>query len=224
MEDKKRIINLTETTTPGDNTYIMTDDSSAGAKKYKLKALHDLIAKIGSTVMGTTATTVTGAIAEHESDISGIKTSVGSVNISNVGSSVTGAIGNTTLGTTATTLSGAIAEHESDISTLNSNINPLAITKGGTGATNFGDARRNLGLTRATLGSGDDLNTLTGWDSAGLYQISTSVANSPASWCWLLVIGGAGTIQVVFESSRINMRAYTGSPLAWGSWRKVDLT
>lgn len=54
--------------------------------------------KIGNTAMGTTATTITGAIKEHETDI-----------------------GNMALDTTATDLTGAINEHEADISTLNGN-------------------------------------------------------------------------------------------------------
>ena len=62
-----------------------------------------LYSKLGTTAMGTTATTVTGAIAEHETDISGLTTLVG----------------NTTMGTTATTVTGAVAEHEGDISTIN---------------------------------------------------------------------------------------------------------
>lgn len=54
--------------------------------------------KIGNTAMGTTATTITGAIKEHETDI-----------------------GSMSLNTTATDLTGAINEHEADISELNGN-------------------------------------------------------------------------------------------------------
>lgn len=57
--------------------------------------------KLGSVTMGTTATTVTGAIAEHESDISGINTKIGS----------------TTMGTTATTLTGAVSELKGSLNT-----------------------------------------------------------------------------------------------------------
>ena len=72
----------------------------------KLKAFFATKSLVGDTTMGTTATTVTGAIKEH-SDL----------------------IGSTTMGTTASTLTGAIAEHESDISNLNSNLShPNRIT------------------------------------------------------------------------------------------------
>ena len=47
---------------------------------------------------------------------------LGTSDISNVASTVTGAIGNTALTTTANTLSGAVVEHEGDISTLSTNI------------------------------------------------------------------------------------------------------
>lgn len=63
----------------------------------------NITSKIGNTSMGTTATTVTGAIKEHSDKI-----------------------GNTTMGTTANTLTGAIAEHESDIASLTSQIGNMA--------------------------------------------------------------------------------------------------
>ena len=59
----------------------------------KLSDVQELIDKIGSTPMGTTATTITGAIKE-------LKNKIGSV----------------AMGTTATTITGAIKEHEQDIS------------------------------------------------------------------------------------------------------------
>ena len=65
--------------------------------------------KIGNTALPTTAQTITGAIAEHETDISGINSE----------------IGNTTLPTTAQTLTGAIAEHETDITGINSEISDI---------------------------------------------------------------------------------------------------
>ena len=81
--------------------------------------------KIGNTSMGTTATTVTGAVAEHEQDISGINSKIGNTSMGTTATTVTGAIkehsdkiGNTAMGTTADTLTGAIAEHESDIASL----------------------------------------------------------------------------------------------------------
>lgn len=54
--------------------------------------LEEACETIGSDSMGTTATTITGAIGEHSTKI-----------------------GSTAMNTTATTLTGAIAEHESDV-------------------------------------------------------------------------------------------------------------
>ena len=63
--------------------------------------------------MGTTAPTITGAIAEHEEDISGLRSDIESVEAK---------IGNTEMGTTASTITGAIAEHEADISALKTKV------------------------------------------------------------------------------------------------------
>ena len=75
--------------------------------------------KIGNTALPTTAQTLTGAIAEHETDITEINTE----------------IGNTALPTTAQTLTGAIAEHEGDltnqqgqITDLKSELNDINVT------------------------------------------------------------------------------------------------
>lgn len=84
-----------------------TGSSLAGSAQTLKAALDGLNTKVGNASMGTTATSVTGAIAEHESDINGTN-------------GINAKIGNTTMGTTATTLTGAIAEHEEDISELNS--------------------------------------------------------------------------------------------------------
>ena len=77
--------------------------------------------KIGNDTMGTTATSLTGAIAEH-SDL------IGDTAMGTTASTLTGAIaehsdliGDDTMGTTATTLTGAIAEHEQELGDLNSN-------------------------------------------------------------------------------------------------------
>lgn len=47
---------------------------------------------IGTTALGTTATTITGAIAEHESDIGGIKTDIGTTDISGIAATVKAAV------------------------------------------------------------------------------------------------------------------------------------
>ena len=70
--------------------------ANAAAAAEQAEDISDVNALLGNTSMGTTATTVTGAIKEHSNKI-----------------------GNTSMGTTAQTLTGAIAEHESDISALN---------------------------------------------------------------------------------------------------------
>lgn len=72
--------------------------------RFVYSKLSDLITLVGNTTLPTTATTVTGAVAEHETDITGINTLLGSE----------------TMGTTATTVTGAIAEHETDITQINS--------------------------------------------------------------------------------------------------------
>ena len=70
--------------------------ANAAAAAEQAEDISDVNALLGNTSMGTTATTVTGAIKEHSNKI-----------------------GNTSMGTTAQTLTGAIAEHEGDISALN---------------------------------------------------------------------------------------------------------
>ena len=123
--------------------------------------------RIGNTSMGTTATTVTGAIAEHEGDISGINTTIGSTTMGTTATTLTGAIaehegdisginttiGNTSMGTTATTLTGAIAEHEGDISGINTTIGNTSM---GTTATTL------TGAIAEHESDIDDINTALG--------------------------------------------------------------
>ena len=75
-----------------------------------------------------------------------------------------------------------------------------------------------------TLSSGDDLNNIRGTENAGAYYITTGVTNAPVAWTWLLVLGGVGTIQILFGESFIRIRAYTGNPIAWTSWKVAYLT
>ena len=111
--------------------------SSLGGSSRSLKAALDAVnTKIGNDTMGTTASSVTGAIAEHESDINGadgINGKIGNTAMGTTATTLTGAvkehndkIGSTTMGTTATTLTGAIAEHEEDISELNSKLSGIS--------------------------------------------------------------------------------------------------
>lgn len=93
----------------GNNTTKVTVNDAVAAAS----AVSTINNKIGSTSMGTTATTVTGAVKEHSDKI-----------------------GSTSMGTTATTITGAIAEHESDITALNGNstgtISGVTYTSNGT--------------------------------------------------------------------------------------------
>lgn len=93
-----------------------TGSSLAGSAQTLKAALDGLNTKVGNATMGTTATSVTGAIAEHESDINGTN-------------GINAKIGNAAMGTTATTLTGAIAEHEEDISELNSKLDKINILR-----------------------------------------------------------------------------------------------
>ena len=85
------------------------------------------------------------------------------------------------------------------------------------------DLKNNKMNSTVQLGSGDNLNNLTGKSSTGVYYISTGVSNSPVDWATLLVIGGIGTSQIIFNVNTIYMRMYTGSPLAWSAWRYYTL-
>ena len=76
--------------------------ANAAAAAEQAEDISDVNALLGNTSMGTTATTVTGAIKEHSNKI-----------------------GNTSMGTTAQTLTGAIAEHESDITALNGKLSTI---------------------------------------------------------------------------------------------------
>lgn len=105
-----------------------------------LLAVYDAaVALLGNTPMGTTATTATGAIAEHEGDISGINTKIGTTVLPTTAQTLTGAIdehetdisgintkiGNTALPTTAQTLTGAISEVDGDIGSVASELSAL---------------------------------------------------------------------------------------------------
>ena len=74
------------------------------------------------------------------------------------------------------------------------------------------------------LGSSYDLNDLRGPGATGFYEIGQNLPNSPASWCWFMVIGGTGTIQIAFAPNKIYIRAYTGNPLAWTAWKSITLS
>ena len=62
----------------------------------------------------------------------------------------------------------------------------------------------------------------------GFYYIAQNVTNAPTTYAWMLVISSGSSsgacIQIVLKASVIFARALTGSPLAWTSWHKVNLT
>lgn len=66
-----------------------------------------------------------------------------------------------------------------------------------------------------------DLNDYKG---TGLYEITTNNSHAPTTWAWMLVIGGIGSIQIVFAQTYIYVRTYSGSPLTWSTWRRVGLS
>lgn len=71
-------ISALPTGTAAGSNYLVQDNGSATTKV----TVSDAVEKatiIGSTPMGTTATTLTGAIAEHEGDIGAINTQIGNL-------------------------------------------------------------------------------------------------------------------------------------------------
>jgi len=76
-------------------------------------------------------------------------------------------------------------------------------------------------LQSTELSSGDDLDNV---KTPGFYYIRSGVANCPEDWTWMIVIGGLGIRQVLFRTNLISTRAYTGSPLAWTTWKSATLS
>ena len=77
--------------------------------------------------------------------------------------------------------------------------------------------------TVRTLTSNDNLNNLYNESDSGWYSLQANVQNAPANWCRMLVIGGAGCAQIVITATEIIIRMYTGSPLAWTTWRRAAM-
>ena len=77
-----------------------------------------------------------------------------------------------------------------------------------------------------SLSSGDDLNTLVSSDNSGFYYIGGGVSHAPQDWCALIVIARmtGGCTQIAISSNNLFYRQYTGSPLAWSSWRVLTGT
>lgn len=85
-----------------------------------------------------------------------------------------------------------------------------------------GPIKKITSIANGNVLTSGDLNDLKGASNAGFYYIQTGVAHSPQNWSWLLVMGGTGTVQVVFTQNKIILRAYTGSPLAWTDWVTIQ--
>ena len=86
-EGQTRIIDQTTDLALEDGDYILVDSLDEGTRKFNLgeyiesvgESVSELSNKIGDTTMGTTATTITGAIAEHEGDISSLNSNLSGV-------------------------------------------------------------------------------------------------------------------------------------------------
>lgn len=74
-------------------------------------------------------------------------------------------------------------------------------------------------------GSSKNLND---YKTTGFYYIVTNVTNAPTTYAWMLVISSGSSsgacIQIVLKANIIYARAFTGDPLAWTNWNKVNLT
>lgn len=78
-----------------------------------------------------------------------------------------------------------------------------------------------------SLGNNDDLNNIT--EKKGIYSVMGAPANSPdnASWYLLLVFPITDKYneypcrQIIFASSGVYMRTYSGSPVAWSNWKTL---
>lgn len=77
---------------------------------------------------------------------------------------------------------------------------------------------------KKSLTSGDDLNTLTGSKDNGEYLIGNGVTNAPLSWGGLLNISSGSAHQLAYNRDAMYVRSYTGSPLAWQNWKRIDET
>lgn len=78
---------------------------------------------------------------------------------------------------------------------------------------------------KGRLVNGADLNSLN--DSTlrtGFYSVGGGVINSAMEWCMLINVcdGTYGTFQIEFSGLQAYFRAYTGSPLAWTAWKRIQ--
>ena len=111
---------------------------------------------------------------------------------------------------------GANANQRSNARTLDWSGNE--VLAGGLKINNLYDV---LSSQTTILSSGNDMNDI---KTQGFYYVQTGVTNAPQSWCWCIVIGGSGVMQIVISTTKIYTRAFTGSPLAWESWKSITLS
>ena len=73
--------------------------------------------------------------------------------------------------------------------------------------------------------SPQDLNDYWGASKAGLYYVSSGVANSPVDYAGLLVIStGNLSAQLIIDYQNMYFRLRQGTPPSWKSWHKVALS
>ena len=75
-------------------------------------------------------------------------------------------------------------------------------------------------------GTTADLDNLNKRNLSGLYYLGANAANAPASYCGLVNIcyeDGGFTAQICFTGNYIYARTYSGSPIAWGAWKRATL-
>ena len=81
---------------------------------------------------------------------------------------------------------------------------------------------------RGTLASGDDLDSIIGFNYAGWYNVDRNVAHSPTTYAALLVLplsADSGS-QILFRpiNGEMYLRQRSGQPREWGSWYKLQGT
>jgi hypothetical protein len=165
------------------NNLVATDLASGGLTATNLTAaIVELDSDIGArphTTLTTTAKTLTGAVNE-------IDALQGNVSLTTTATTVTGAIveidtlqGNSALGTTATTVTGAIAELEAEIDTLNTKVEPAqALT---TTATTLSDAINELDAVQGNDALTTTATTLTGAINEHDTEIGSASLNTSAT-------------------------------------------
>lgn len=79
---------------------------------------------------------------------------------------------------------------------------------------------------KGTINTGDDLNNYIGNAHTGLYSVQNGVANSPAAWISLIVMGSSvdGGVQFGATTNTLYVRQRAGTPKVWSPWTKFTGT